>query len=1686
MSRFQSILGNMCVWAVCSGCVCAQDGVLRGKFEQLSRQFAAASAADLRTGPSRRSEAVDGDYRGSRIIVEAPLPDPDLAAIRSSLGLEAPNGLEKPGARRKADTTPPTAADLAESDGVRLTPEIRDLAQRLGSPERIYAYVRDNTEYSLYYGAKQNSLAVLLSRRGNNVDTATLLIALMRASGIPARYAQAQVRASVEDVAAWVGARKPAALEAMTAVPLLATIRDSNVDFYHVWTEAWIGNKWVSFDASFKMLDYEPGIELPVQPFDMDAFLSTQRRELASDLYVDSVRAYLNRSYPGRGMSDVIYHGRLAPTGDRIEAPRYRVLQAMESRSDLDNLRHRIMVSLIRPSDSKVLLQREFSVPRTCLQSLTLISQGTPSRPMLRIDDEVAGTSTDIFASATALNFRVEYFYPGIAAADRTVIHTYTTGDVFTFGYNVAQVSEGVLQYRIDRLLATTGGLATDPIRTLGEILHIGALRYLHRVETEARSIYEVHHMDYLPTRLDSTAAFAQLPAVSKTDRPFLVTPQRLILDANGSFVGRSVSRNTGSIPSADFNGVIQALSPMLSGLEHEIWEEIVVTPTASTVKILQYAQDKGIPVLRITPAQAPGVVPTLPIPASIKTFLLSSATAGETIIIPSQAVTYFRWTGTVYTKRTATGGVNGWFVNQFNGGAPPKSGDTGNPRPKDGDTTGDPVNVSNGNMFYQALDISLPAAGLPLRLVRTYNSQAAEAGPFGAGWTHSYDMTIQAQGASLVYRNPTGGFELLTPSGTEWAGYRGMRVSRDGTGWRMRFRQGLELRFNAGGKFTSLTDPNGNKQTLDYDAQGNLASIADPAGRKITFSYNAQNRVTVIADFAGRQLAYRYDAAGDLIEAQDASGAVTRYAYYADTYNAHNMKSVTDPEGNTTSWVYFADDKVFKILGPGGGEMQLFYLPFRNETVVVDERGQSTTYQYDSAGRITRVVDALGNVIIRKYTAEGWLAEETDSGGNTTKLSWDALGNLTKVVDPLGNTTDVTYDPIYSRITQTRDAKGNTQTFEYDARGNLVRFMDATGAESRFTRDARGYITRATGADGNTWSAVYNDAGRITQLTDPNQQTARVEYSAAGRATAVVDALGARIQFEYDARDLLTRGVNAVGNETAFTYDRSGRTVRTTDGNRQAQQFGYDTSSNLARITTADARSVEYGSAPGECGCSSLPGMLSQIKDAKGAQSVYAYDPRGYVFEVRNAMGDAVRYLRDANGNLAEIAYDDGTAVRFTYDGNNQLTSRAYPDNTRDTFTYDAVGNLLTAANAHITYTFTYDARNRVSSVRDSRFSQPIRYSYDTAGRRQRVLDPQGTATAWQYHPDGALASIQSPDGQFIRFTYDAARRRVKTTFPNQTEAAYSYDAAGRLLSLTYKNATSQAELSRFAYTYDAAGNRTSMTDAAGTHRYSYDTTYRLTAATHLDQPAEQYSYDAAGNRTASHREPTFVYDAADRLTRTSGADYLYDRRGNLVMRTAGHTTMYFEYSYLNQLQEVENGVADKRTRGASATTTYKYDPFGRRIEKSVGGVVTRYLYDFAQILHEYDGAGRLMARYTYGTGIDEPLLMERDRNSNGSFEPNEAFFYQRDGLGSVRALTDRGANIVERYRYDTFGNLVDGAGAIGNPYFFTGREWDAETGLSLSSSTLRCYDRAVFADGHNLECGGRKNAQFVRLRCK
>jgi RHS repeat-associated protein len=131
--------------------------------------------------------------------------------------------------------------------------------------------------------------------------------------------------------------------------------------------------------------------------------------------------------------------------------------------------------------------------------------------------------------------------------------------------------------------------------------------------------------------------------------------------------------------------------------------------------------------------------------------------------------------------------------------------------------------------------------------------------------------------------------------------------------------------------------------------------------------------------------------------------------------------------------------------------------------------------------------------------------------------------------------------------------------------------------------------------------------------------------------------------------------------------------------------------------------------------------------------------------------------------------------------------------------------------------------------------------------------------------------------------------------------------------------------------------------------------------------------------------------------------------------------------------------------------TTTFKYDPFGRRIQKSGPLGTINYLYDGPNLLEEMDQSGNVLARYTFSRKIDQPLSVLRSGVTS---------YYEQDGIGSVSALSDSAGALANTYSYDSFGNLSASTGNISNPLRYTGREFDSETGIYFYRT--RYYDPA------------------------
>jgi len=149
----------------------------------------------------------------------------------------------------------------------------------------------------------------------------------------------------------------------------------------------------------------------------------------------------------------------------------------------------------------------------------------------------------------------------------------------------------------------------------------------------------------------------------------------------------------------------------------------------------------------------------------------------------------------------------------------------------------------------------------------------------------------------------------------------------------------------------------------------------------------------------------------------------------------------------------------------------------------------------------------------------------------------------------------------------------------------------------------------------------------------------------------------------------------------------------------------------------------------------------------------------------------------------------------------------------------------------------------------------------------------------------------------------------------------------------------------------------------------------------------------------------------------------------------------------------ELRWGCEESREKTAVGSgVSFKYDPFGRRIYKSSSSATSIYAYDDKNLIEEVNSAGSVVARYSQGENIDEPLGMLRSGTTS---------YYEQDDLGSVTSLSNGAGSLAQTYTFDSFGNQTASSGSLTNPFRFAGREFDTESGLYFMRA--RYFDPAT-----------------------
>lgn len=835
---------------------------------------------------------------------------------------------------------------------------------------------------------------------------------------------------------------------------------------------------------------------------------------------------------------------------------------------------------------------------------------------------------------------------------------------------------------------------------------------------------------------------------------------------------------------------------------------------------------------------------------------------------------------------------------------------------------------------------------------------------------------------------------------------------------------------YDGNGNMLTLTDPLGYTERYTYTADGynNIATYTDKNGHQYGFEYDTHGNLTSINGPLGSQVLMTYDSHGQLLTQTDALGhTITR------GYDSHgNMVSVTDALGQTSTIEYDAFGNPVSQTMPSGATIRMAYDRMGRLTSTTDALGGRTVLSVDSRGKTTAITDALGQTTNITLDALGRTLTVTDARQATVSYAYNAKGLPTEVRDALNHATRMIYDD-QDRVAMTIDANGDSTRYQYDAAGNTTSVLLPNGREIHYSYDALERLVQTADQYGVMQTTVYDAQGNTVAVVDANGDTTHMRYDALGRLVETRDPMGNSDHYSYDLAGNLTTHTDANGHTTTFTYDAVGNMLTETDALNNTTSYTYD----------ADGR-------------------LASVVDAGGNNTAYTYDANGQLTLITYADGKTRHFRYDAIGNNTQQQDEAGNITTMTYDAAGNMLLRSYADGSSDQFTYDLNGNMLSATNTNATVTFSYDAEGRM--VEETLNGHSTTYTYDTRSGAIGITYPGGRQVDEKYDMRGRLISITSAGDTVARMEYDANDLTLSCTYGNGDVTSYGYDAAGRLTSIAGVHGATP--IVTFGYSHDPVGNIVAKTDAVRAERseaYTYDAKDRLAAFRRgvagssgtIPNPLQQVTYqlDALGNRTTAG----YSHDNTNAYTTALGATLQYDGNGNLSS-DGRHT---YQYNCRNHMVSVDSG----------ATATYLYDALDRRI--SANG--TNYYYRGIQAIEERDGTDT--TTYVYGNAVDDIVAMRRG---------GQAYYYHKDQIGSVMAITDGEGSTVETYSYDPYGapTIYDAYGiektvsGIGNTIMFTGREYDYATGLyhyrarALHPQLGRFMqkDPLMYVDGYNM----------------
>lgn len=880
----------------------------------------------------------------------------------------------------------------------------------------------------------------------------------------------------------------------------------------------------------------------------------------------------------------------------------------------------------------------------------------------------------------------------------------------------------------------------------------------------------------------------------------------------------------------------------------------------------------------------------------------------------------------------------------------------------------------------------------------RSYSSRDKKNGPLGFGWTHSFnhylvfnddnadgqkqDPGVDNDGttSSVSWFDGTGSEKSIgvngnksgVPIGATFTKPQGFffQTTRNGDGtYSIKEKNGLTYTFEsvAGtigqrAKLSSIKDRNGNTLSLAY-TNGLLWTVTDGMARTLTFSYDGSGRIIEVQDWTGRKHQYGYDILGNLasyknpLAVANLQNPVT-YTYYHDTSNHHvnhSMQSYTLPRGNGMTFEYYVNGKVFRHYNTLKETVTFSYNEFRRESVSVNERGHKRQFFFDKFGNPIKIIEQRGGTHIYTYDTNNPMnrISKRDPMGNVTQYAYDANGNVTTVTNPSGSTIVYShFDALFNQPAKIKDPRGNYTLLKYDGRGNLLQAIKLKSGVGAGINDPANYVPGA--AEVVAWT--------INTYDDPATGYGNLVSSKQVRDFATL--AGPTMTYSYDAQNLNVTSLTRCGDKDGvlstvecdtsptMTYDTLGRATLSLRPDWYAVAANYDSVDRVIQSTDAFGNLRDYQF--------DANGNLIQnrlvINGYPIDQANFGYDLSDRRTTLTDAGGFSTAYKYDAAGNQIGVTDPDGNSLSFEYDPNNKVIAALDQEGRRVAKTVDLDGKPRTVTDPNgnvVTYEY---------------------YGPEKEGRLKSQKDGIGRITQYDYDGNGNVTSVTDNLGRTALTTHDELNRPARIVGPAYTDTVLglvrpvtknTFDSLGRLTQVAAgrtdssgTNPNNDVVTVQMTYQFDDFGRKIKETDALGRNwLIQYDVNNNPVTITDAKGQTTQMTYGYGHqplSRNANGSLTTYTRNPLSQVTRVETPDVTYEYGYDLAHRLQtftdrrGNKILEYTYSPAGRLMAMEDIDGNR--------TDYEYDPTGR--------LTNIWAPNHESVAFMYDNGGRLVEK--------------------------------------------------------------------------------------------------------------------------